>query len=312
MSRPVSTPVTLSAGRLEVRGEKDRLEQSVQFFCAKQCWVAFYFKREGKDFTELWVGCFIIKWREVLQATCSNWSWAFMCLGCQQLLLSQPILTTIIRIPGRRRNVSDTADMSLKSYHAVLDNADIGFLTSSALQFFPPAVESRDESPNIRNPWAVSSAKQRPGDTIKHPLSFKRSRTRTKRGGNTRGKMVFLLWKKNTGIVSTLLFHASLATLYRVVAILFKDKSEMWDSALPAGQKPNFLPLADQSRPWWPPANIHKEPYLHLQVHNFTRVDFPKEMTASPSQPPLYFLTIQGRCRLFQKAPWNLTPPPCP
>lgn len=119
-----------------------------------------------------------------------------MCLGCQQLSLSQPILTTIIRIPGRRRNVSDIADMFLKSYHAVLDNGDIGFLTSSALQFFPPAVESRDESPNIRNPWAVSSAKQRPGDTIKHPLSFKRSCTRTKRGGNTRGKMVFLLWKK--------------------------------------------------------------------------------------------------------------------
>ena len=111
------------------------------------------------------------------------------------------------------------------------------------------------------NPWAVSSAKQRPGDTIKHPLSFKSSCTRTKRGDNTRGKMVFLLWKKNNGIVFTLLFHASLATLYRVVAILFKDKSETWDSALPAGQKLNFLPLVDQSRPWWSPANIHKEPW---------------------------------------------------
>ena len=53
-----------------------------------------------------------------------------------------------------------------------------------------------------------------------------------------------------------LLFHASLVW---VVMNLLTDKPETWGSALPAGQKPNFLPLVDQLRR--SAADTHKEPW---------------------------------------------------
>ena len=93
-----------------------------------------------------------------------------MCLGCQQLLLLQHILMTVIKFQGEEECVGSCRHVSRST------SPWFGKWGYQVSQFLPPVVESR-----ATLGLSQSFAKQSPDDKIKHPLSLNSSCTSAER-----------------------------------------------------------------------------------------------------------------------------------